>query len=101
MGQRVLDPHEELNEECAENAPHPAKIARIYYKPTQEEIHEHEVAHPWRAWCSCSVRGAVVNECHYRVPDRKLTRPTVVIDYSFLASSGQFNASAQYERSYD
>ena len=86
----ILDLHEELSTEDSENISHPTNIAKIHYKPTQEEIDEHEVSHyPWRAWCSCCVRGAAPYDPHYGVQDRKLTRPTLCTDYSFLSSSGQ------------
>ena len=56
----VLDLHDELEGECADN-PDVAKPARIHHAPTQAEIDEHEVTHyPWRAWCSCCVRGAAI-----------------------------------------
>lgn len=85
----ALDLHDELEGECAVN-PDNAKPAKIPYAPSQAEIDEHEVTHyPWRAWCSCCVRGAAFNDPHYRVQGRKLTRPTISVDYSFLSSRGQ------------
>ena len=84
----MLDLHDELEGECADN-PDVAKPAKIHHAPTQVEIDEHEVTHyPWRAWCSCCVRGAAVNDPHYRVQERELTRPSITIDCSFLSSSG-------------
>ena len=78
------------DEEETENHPEAPRIAKIHHKPTQAEIDEHEVTHyPWRAWCSCCVRGAAVNDPHHRIKDRIRTKPAISVDYSFLSSSGQ------------
>ena len=62
----------------------------MHDKPMQEEIDEHEVAlYPWRALCSACVCSAAANDPHPRNKHRRLTRPTIAIDYSFLSSAGQ------------
>ena len=82
-----------------------ARIAvsqRVKYRPSEEEVREHELTHlPYISWCELCIRGKAQAGMHRsKKTETENQIPTISIDYTFPGIERESDIIAIISRSY-